>query len=443
MAPRIGELLVENGLLTRKQLEEALKCQVIFGGRLGTNLVEMGIVEELDLLRILGKQLEMPYVSPEQLAAIPPEVIKLIPLEIAEEYKIIPLSLEKKRLTVAMWDPSDLSAIDAVSFITGYIIIPVVCSELRLLLALEQYYGVKREVRYIQLSGGTGIRSRETAATGRQEGGAAPIAPQENFPFETLSGAPTGTAATGHWGEEPEPGEVAEILPIEPNTAPPPDLFQFDTQQVHLPMEEPDIVELVEAPPEIQRPPRPAATPSQQPAPKVVAPAAKAPITEAPPSSLDAVLAVLAEASDRDAIAEALAAYVGQNFERVALFMVKGKIAAGWKGRLRKKAIPGFENFQLPLDEPSVLKIVADTKNFYLGPILDTPGSKKTLAALGGGAADTALLIPLMMMGRVVTIFYVDGGTELGKNLFDLQKLVGKAALAFEILILKNKILLG
>jgi hypothetical protein len=54
-----------------------------------------------------------------------------------------------------------------------------------------------------------------------------------------------------------------------------------------------------------------------------------------------------------------------------------------------------------------------------------------------------ALLIPLMMMGRVVTIFYVDGGKDLGKHLFELKKLAGKTALAFEILILKNKILLG
>ena len=105
--------------------------------------------------------MEMPYATVEQLTSVPPEIIKLIPKEIAEEYKIIPLRLEKKRLTVAMWDPGDLASIDAISFITGYIIIPVVCSELRLLLALEQYYGIKREVRYIQLSGGSGLRSRE------------------------------------------------------------------------------------------------------------------------------------------------------------------------------------------------------------------------------------------------------------------------------------------
>lgn len=443
MPPKIGELLVNEGLITRKQLEEALKSQVIFGGRLGTNLVEMGIVEEPDLLRCLSKQLEMPYVSLEQLMAVPPEVIKLIPREIAEEYKIIPLSLEKKRLTVAMWDPSDLSAIDAISFITGYIIIPVVCSELRLYLALEQYYGIKREVRYIQLSGGTGTRSRETAAAAREGADTGSVEPQEISPFETMSGEKIKPAAAGPLTEEPAWGELAEILPTEPNTEPPPEILRIEPLQASLPVEEAEIVELVEPPPEIQPPPRPEIKPVQQPAAKIEPPVGKAPVEETVPSSLDAVLAVLAEARDRDVIADALTAYVGRDFERVALFMVKGKMAAGWKGRIRRKAVTGFENFQLPLDEPSALKIVADTKNFYLGPILDTPGNKKTLAALGGEAPETALLIPLMMMGRVVTIFYVDGGQELGKNLFDLQKLVGKAALAFEILILKNKILLG
>ena len=192
-------------------------------------------------------------------------------------------------------------------------------------------------------------------------------------------------------------------------------------------------MELVEEPlPEVQPAPQPAAQP---------APTAKT--VETAPSSLDAVLSILAEAKDRDAIADALAAHVGQEFERVALFMVKGKVAAGWKGIVRKKPLSQFDKFQLPLDELSVLKTVADTKSFYLGPILDTPGNKKLLAAIGGQAPETALLIPLQMMGRVVTIFYVDGGKDLGNKLFDLQKLTGKTSLAFEILILKNKILLA
>lgn len=445
MALKIGELLVKEGVITRKQLEEALKCQVIFGGRLGTNLIEMGLIGEDELVRYLSKQLEVPFVPPEQLLSIPPDVIKLISRDMAEEYKIIPLSLDKKRLTVAMWDPSDLSAVDAISFITGYIIKPLVCSELRLLLALEQYYGIKREVRYIQLSGGTGIRSRETGpAAGKGEESASPAEVQEISPFEAISDGPT-TAAVRPPAAEPDWGELAEILPAEPNSAPPPEIFA--PQQAEIDVEEPDIVELVEAEPEAAPPfPSPSpvapAIPAMAPTPPPIA-TAPAATAEPAPSSLDDVLALLAEAKDRDAVADALAAYLGMNFDRVALFMVKGKSAAGWKVRIRKETIAGFDNFQLPLDEASALKIVADTKNFYLGPMLDTPGNKRILAALGGGASDTALLIPLLMMGRVVTIFYVDGGHDLGKNLFELQKLVGKASLAFEILILRNKILMG
>ncbi len=270
MALKIGELLVKEGVITRKQLEEALKCQVIFGGRLGTNLIEMGLIGEDELVRYLSKQLEVPFVPPEQLLSIPPDVIKLISRDIAEEYKIIPLSLDKKRLTVAMWDPSDLSAVDAISFITGYIIKPLVCSELRLLLALEQYYGIKREVRYIQLSGGTGIRSRETGpAAGKGEGSARSAEAQEISPFEAISGEPTTAAARPH-AAEPDWGELAEILPAVPNSTPPPEIFP--TQPAVIAAEEPDIVELVEAEPEAapplpSPPPMAPATPAMAPTP--------------------------------------------------------------------------------------------------------------------------------------------------------------------------------
>jgi len=432
MGQKIGELLVSEGLLTRKQLEEALKCQVIFGGRLGTNLVEMGIVEEHDLLRTLSKQLEIPFVASEQLSNVPPDVIKLIPKEMAEEYKIIPLSLEKKRLTVAMADPSDLAAVDAISFITGYIILPVVCSELRLLLALEQYYSIKREVRYIQLSGGTGTRSREAGPKAPQ-----PAKPQEISPFQDLAGESLMSSPAKPLAGDPEWGELSEILPTESNTEPPPEILDISALQANTPAEEADIVELVEPQPEVK--------PSPQPPPAITPPPAPSPaqVKGHDFSSVESVLATLAEAKDRDTIAEALATYVSRDYERVALFMVKGKVAAGWKGFARQKGIAGFEHFQIPLDDPSALKIIVDTKNFYLGPMLDTEGNKRIQAALGGGTPETVLLIPLIMMERVVTIFYVDGGKDPGKNLFELQKLAGKAAVAFEILILKNKILLG
>jgi len=189
-------------------------------------------------------------------------------------------------------------------------------------------------------------------------------------------------------------------------------------------------------------------TPEVKPVPPPVTKVETAPTpampAEAQAPTLDILLAKLAEARDRDTVADALVGYLGQDYQRVALFMIKGRIAAGWKGVSRSRAIAGFEHFQIPLDDASLLKVVTDTRNFYLGPILDTPGNAKIIAGLGGERPDSVLLIPLMMMERVVTVFYVDGEKGLlGKKLFELQKLAGKMALAFEILILKNKILLA
>ena len=152
MSIKLGEMLIEAGLLTRAQLDAALKNQVIFGGKLGTNLIELGYLAEEDLARFLSKKLELPCATNEQLMSIPPDIIKLIPKEVADKYKVIPISREKKRLTLAMLDPADLSVIDAISFVTGFYISPLIAPELRLAVALENYYGIKRDVRYIQLS---------------------------------------------------------------------------------------------------------------------------------------------------------------------------------------------------------------------------------------------------------------------------------------------------
>jgi hypothetical protein len=337
------------------------------------------------------------------------------------------LSLDKKRLTVAIWDPSDLSAIDAISFITGYIIKPLVCSELRLLMALEQYYGFKREVRYIQMKGGTGSRSREEASDAPEKAAAGSEA-LERSPFHDMMDElppPPPEGEEAPWGEIPDTGNPAT------------------SQAVHLKQRLPETAPELSATAEVIEPVRSSRTalPTMQQAEPTTPPALPEEPEAAPAGSL---LASLAEAGSRDAIADALVGHLGREFGRVALFMVKGRTAVGWKGVLNNSTITGFDHLHVPLDEPTLLKVVVDTKNFYIGPILDNPGNGRMLTGLGGGIPDSALLIPLIMMERVVAVLYVDGEKGLlGNRLFELQKLVGKASLAFEILILKNKIMLG
>ena len=154
------------------------------------------------------------------------------------------------------------------------------------------------------------------------------------------------------------------------------------------------------------------------------------------------MLRKLTEARDRDDIAEVLAGYLGQEFPRGALFLVRGNAAMGWKAVTGARLIPGFEGLEIPLDEPSALKTVTDSKSFYLGPLARTPFNSMMIQAFGDGVPDTALLVPMLMMGRVVGILYVDGkNLNLGESLPDLQNLTTKASMAFEILVLKSKIL--
>jgi Type II secretion system (T2SS), protein E, N-terminal domain len=445
MSIKMGEMLVEAGLLTPAQLKDALRNQVNFGGSLGTNLVDLGYLEDEELAQFSSRQLGLPCATTEELMSVPLEVIRLVPKELAEKYMIIPLSREKKRLTLAMLDPSDLSVIDEISFVTGYFIIPVIAPELRLLQALENHYNIKRNARFIQITD----RSRE-----RQR-----LRKQDEADEQALIEAELIDLSLQQEMEEfievmEEAGPSAEPERIEPIT--------FEPVVV-----EPEIEATVEAEPVIEEPAwvePPIAEPVEVESEIAAAFEAETVTAEPPiaqtvwvePAGVEPVWAehawvtieslseALAESKDREKIADMLVAYLGQEFNRVVLFMVKGTVICGWRALRGNKEIPGIENLQISLDVPSVLKVVADGKSFYLGAIPDTPDNAGLLAGIGGDAPDSVLLIPMMLMGRVIAIVYLDGGKEpVANRLADLQKIVGKAAIAFEILILKNKILMA
>src|SRR5258708_12390307 len=88
---RIGEMLLEAGILTRQQLEEALNAQLIYGGKLGTNLVEHGFFTEEFLTSFLSKQCHVPPVDPKDLEDIPPQVIEMVPRHLPHPHQATPL----------------------------------------------------------------------------------------------------------------------------------------------------------------------------------------------------------------------------------------------------------------------------------------------------------------------------------------------------------------
>ncbi len=463
MAMRLGEMLIEAGLLTPRQMEETLHNQTVFGGRLGTNLLEMGYLREDDLATFLGKKLELPCATGDQLMGVDPEIIKLVPKEVAEKYRVVPLSRDRKRLTLAMLDPEDLSVIDAISFVTGFFIFPVIAPELRLALALEKYYDIKQDLRYIKIA----EKSRIQPQPGRDESAqqeapeTATIAPIDQTDLEpdvidfSLPNEDVGVvdAFTQHESAEREAEPLLtepamdDVFPVETFAAEPAAMQPVAITSAYpgTAAPQPSAADAIASEPMVFELAEPEHT--DLPVPEPVEPVSlrEPPSTPSEPFGLtiEAISEALTEAKDREEIAELITAYLGQEFDRVALFMIKGTVVDGWKALRRNETMPAIESLELSLDLPSVLKVVNDTKSFYLGPIPDTPANARLLAALGGGEVVSALLVPLTIMGKVVAIIYVDGGKKpVASCLTDLQKLVGKATMAFEILILKNKILM-
>jgi hypothetical protein len=147
----IGEALVKAGLVTKEHLRLALERQVVFGGRIGTNIVELGILKEEELSRFLSEHLKVPAVNRAELMNVDEETIAAIPVKLADKYKSVPFRKEKNRIHVAMLDPKHIQSIEELRFLTGYDIIPYIASELRLLFALERYYGIKRDLRFVSI----------------------------------------------------------------------------------------------------------------------------------------------------------------------------------------------------------------------------------------------------------------------------------------------------
>jgi twitching motility protein PilT len=122
---RLGELLVERGLITTNQLKDALKKQAQVGGHIGSALVEMGSISTDDLLNALSGQLGIPSANLFKIN-IPPNMLKLMPLEKIKSMKVLPISIDENTVTLAMVNPRDMLSIRDIEFSLGKKVHPVV-----------------------------------------------------------------------------------------------------------------------------------------------------------------------------------------------------------------------------------------------------------------------------------------------------------------------------
>jgi type IV pilus assembly protein PilB len=139
MSLRLGDLLVSKGLLTSKQLENALQEQKISGNKLGSSLVKLGYISEKNLVSFLSRHYGVPAIDLSEVQ-IDPEAIKMIPPDVVFKYQVIPIKRVGSTLRVAMSDPSNILAIDDIKFLTSCHVEVFVSTESTIKAAVDKFY---------------------------------------------------------------------------------------------------------------------------------------------------------------------------------------------------------------------------------------------------------------------------------------------------------------
>ncbi|ETT80071.1 type II secretion system protein E [Paenibacillus sp. FSL R7-277] len=164
MKKRLGDLLVENGIISQAQLEEALVEQRKTKRKLGDLLITQGYITEQQLIEVLEFQLGIPHVSLFKYQ-IDPAITQIIPESMAKRYQVLPFMKEGSKLMVAMADPLDYFAIEDLRMSTGFRIEPAISSRDELTRAIARHYGMRDSMSQMMVELPTQEEIEETEIT--------------------------------------------------------------------------------------------------------------------------------------------------------------------------------------------------------------------------------------------------------------------------------------
>jgi hypothetical protein len=132
-------------VITERQLQEAIQHQVLYGGRLGTSLYELGFITEERLTEALTRAHGVPAAD---LKALEPEALALIPKKVAQRFKVFPCRVHGQTLFLGMVSPADHAAVAHIGYSMGYIVRPLVIPEFRMVQLLRDHYGIDERWRF-------------------------------------------------------------------------------------------------------------------------------------------------------------------------------------------------------------------------------------------------------------------------------------------------------
>ncbi|GEM_PF-2689392 len=390
MTDRVGQSLVDGGWITREQLEKARRTRDFFGGPLDAHLLKLDFLDENTLGKCLSRMSGLPYAGPVQLRGVPAEVSARIPQELVEQFRLCPFETDGKTIKVAMTDPKDAVAVAKVEAATHLRVEPWVTSDYRLNLALERHYRVRTEQQK-----------------------AVPLGPQSRSERE-LSRAEV--EETDPASEPDENGGATQLgldgLPLDAEIS----VDEHDLFAGRAFLDDAADTRTHGGP--------------------VGGSSLKA-------SPLDQVSDALSQASGRDEIAEVLVRFCESRCARAGLFSLSRDGFRCLAGIGRAFSSDRVKKTVIPRESGHLFDQVAEeNQDFYLGAVPPLPANRDLFSLLGGHLPPMAILLPIRIKTRVVALLYLDNDTLpiTAPDIPVMRRLAAKGGLAFEILLLRNKL---
>jgi hypothetical protein len=370
--------LVGSDYMTASELEEVTQATVLYGGRLGTAVIEAGLMTPEELDRALAQHLDLPEVPKEWLQKPDPAARAAIHVDLVKRHHAFPLHFEKRTLHVGLLDPRDPAVLDALAFASGCLIAPYPLSELRFVELMQRVYGVAPSPRFAALLDSGRLarvqRSRAAQREARQRA-------REEEPQELVLGP---LAADLDLVDEATFVATSEARPAAPPVLEAPWELPLDAAEPH----------------PAASPPVPASS---------TAPAAPGPSGAATRAAeLRRAEEALANASRRDDLIDAALDLAGAFAELAALFVVRDGVAAGLRA-LRAGEPLEIESIVAPLAGDGLLSEAVRTGQ----PVQRAPSAPldkvvaKALRCEGG--AELAVF-PIAIGGRVVNLLVAHSG---------------------------------
>jgi hypothetical protein len=467
----LSSLIVQREIASIREVEEALSRQVLYGGDLVTNLLEVVVAQESPLTQALAESFGMQPAQIGELPRAPEEATRLVPKDLAVRHSILPLAADRTGIVVAVAEPLTPDVEQELSFALSLPVAQRVSPLFRIRQAIAREYDVPLERRYQRLL--ARLNGQEMAAPnslppllGMPPEVAAPPRPPSDIP--RLGTVEMPAVKVPSKAPSAAPGPVRRNTPLSnpppPPPQPPPEDPSPRTSQSGRPfIRTPSVIPAVHAPSVVlaEVPPAPAlpsgvgeAVPSTGPmSPRATSdlppgsfrrPSAPAPRPlrrRRGPLSLEAALAEMDDAGDRDVVLDLFFEFAKQFFEYSAFFLVRAESADGrdaFGSGLSRDKIPGLT---IPLDASSMVAAVLDKRSAAL-MFPSTRVDNGLMAELQIDARTPLLLFPLVVRKKAVALLIGDG-SDAGVDpevSNDLTRLAAVAASAFERLIVRRKL---